>query len=96
MAGRMPVVGLRFFWGAIARVHYDTRERVATLDVPVSVAHGDRDLVIPARMGRAVFEASRRKGELLVVAEGDHNDVPITGADAYWRWFGEAIRAGAH
>jgi pimeloyl-ACP methyl ester carboxylesterase len=96
MAARMPIVGLRFFWSAIARVHYDTRQRVAKLDVPVNVAHGERDLVIPVRMGRAVFEAARRKGGLLIVAEGDHNDVPVSGGDAYWRWFEEAIRGNAH
>ena len=96
MAARMPVVGLRFFWGAISRVHYDTRERVAKLDVPVSVSHGERDLIIPVRMGRAVFEAARKKGRLLIVAEADHNDVPISGGDAYWQWFGEALRGSPH
>jgi pimeloyl-ACP methyl ester carboxylesterase len=37
----------------VARVHWDTAERVAALDAPVWVAHGARDQVIPARMGAA-------------------------------------------
>jgi len=96
MGARMPIVGLRFFWSAISRVHYETRDRVAKLDVPVSVAHGEGDIIIPVRMGRAVFVAARKKGSLLIVAGADHNDVPIVGGDAYWRWFGEALRASAH
>jgi fermentation-respiration switch protein FrsA (DUF1100 family) len=96
MAARMPIVGLRFFWRAISRVHYETQDRVAKLEVPVSVAHGARDLIIPAKMGRAVFDAARKKGGLLIVAEADHNDVPIAGGDAYWEWFAKALRGGSH
>jgi fermentation-respiration switch protein FrsA (DUF1100 family) len=96
MAGLMPVVGVRLIWTAISRVHYQTSVRVATLDVPVSVVHGERDVVVPARMGRAVHAAARRKGSLLVIPEAGHNDVAIAGGDAYWRWLGEAIRSGPH
>ena len=92
MAGRMPVVGLRWFWKAISRVHYETIDRVAKLDVPVHVAHGERDVIIPVRMGRSVHDAARRKGGLLILTEADHNDVPIAGGDAYWHWFAEALR----
>jgi fermentation-respiration switch protein FrsA (DUF1100 family) len=95
MAGRMPVVGLRWLWKAISRVHYETLDRVAKLDVPVHVVHGERDMIIPVRMGRSVHDAARRKGGLLILPEADHNDVPIAGGDAYWRWFGEALRTDA-
>jgi fermentation-respiration switch protein FrsA (DUF1100 family) len=94
MAARMPVVGLTCFWRAISRVHYATVERVASLDVPVSVAHGERDVIVPARMGTAVYAAARRKGELLVVPEAGHNDVAAVGGDDYWRWLARAVGAG--
>lgn len=96
MAGRMPVVGLRLFWRAISRVHYETIDRVAKLDVPVHVVHGERDMIIPVGMGHAVYEAARRKGGLLILPEADHNDVPIAGGADYWRWFAEAVRPGSH
>jgi uncharacterized protein len=95
MAGRMPVVGLRLLWRAISRVHYETMDRVTKLDVPVHVAHGERDMIIPVGMGRGVYAAARRKGGLLIIPEADHNDVPIAGGDAYWRWFAEAVRPGS-
>jgi fermentation-respiration switch protein FrsA (DUF1100 family) len=94
MAARWPLVGLGFFWPAISRVHYETVRHVATLDVPVHVSHGERDIIIPSRMGRAVHDAARRPGQLLMIPEAGHNDVAIVGGDPYWRWIGEAIRPG--
>ena len=80
-------------WGLISRVHYDTRSQVRTLDVPVSVVHGDRDFVIPVRMGRAVFEAARVPGSLLIVAGAGHNDVSDIGGERYWSWLASALPA---
>ena len=82
-------------WRVIARVHFDTRARVARLDAPVWVAHGDADRIIPARMGRAVHAAARRTGGLLVVPDAGHNDVPEVGGAAYWRFLRQALGGAA-
>lgn len=95
MAARWPIVGLGFFWPSISRVHYETAARVAALDVPVHVVHGERDIIIPSRMGREVHAAATRRGQLLMLPEAGHNDVAVVGGDAYWRWIGEAIRPSA-
>jgi pimeloyl-ACP methyl ester carboxylesterase len=95
MAARWPIVGLGFFWGAISRVHYDTHRRVATVDVPVHVAHGDRDIIIPVRMGQAVHAVARRPGQLLIVSEAGHNDVAPAGGEGYWRWLQAALQSSA-
>jgi hypothetical protein len=92
MAKRMFVPGLSLFWSILSRVHYDTVRRVAQLHVPVWVSHGDRDIIIPARMGRAVFEAAAVKGELLMVRGAGHNDVAERGGEAYWDWFRKALK----
>ncbi|HYD54152.1 MAG TPA: alpha/beta fold hydrolase [Gemmatimonadaceae bacterium] len=95
MAARMPIPGLTLLWRAVARVRYDTRARVAALEVPVWVAHGAGDAVIPVEMGREVFAAAARKGELLVVDEAEHNDLRIVAGERYWEWLGRAVgRAG--
>lgn len=91
MAARMGVPGLPALWRLISRVHYDTEARVSRLDTPVFVAHGDRDLIIPAAMGRAVFAAASHKGELLIVPEAGHNDVANAAGEAYWRWLARAL-----
>ena len=86
MARRMFVPGLTLFWSTISRVHFDTVVAVRSLRCPVWVAHGTRDVVIPVRMGREVFNSAAVKGELLIVDGAGHNDVPEVGGEAYWRW----------
>jgi fermentation-respiration switch protein FrsA (DUF1100 family) len=87
MVGR-PMLAL---WRFIARVHFDTVERVRGLEAPVWVAHGDRDMVIPVRMGREVFAAARRPGELLIVPRAGHNDLAEVGGEDYWGWLERAL-----
>jgi uncharacterized protein len=86
MAARLGVPGILPLWRAISRVHYDTRAHIAKLDVPVSVVHGDHDMVTPVHMGREVFQAAHRKGDLLILEAVGHNDVVETGGDRYWDW----------
>jgi fermentation-respiration switch protein FrsA (DUF1100 family) len=78
-------------WKAISRIHFDTREAVSRLEVPVSVAHGKRDRIVPFRMGLEVYEAAKRKGELLVLDQAGHNDVAEIGEDKYWSWLKTAL-----
>ncbi|MEJ7809267.1 MAG: alpha/beta hydrolase [Gemmatimonadaceae bacterium] len=78
-------------WALISRVHYDTRQRVSELDVAVWVAHGRRDVIIPARMGEEVFGSARRKGELFIVPDAGHNDVAEVAGESYWAWVGRAL-----
>ncbi|HKG93792.1 MAG TPA: alpha/beta fold hydrolase [Gemmatimonadaceae bacterium] len=79
-------------WRVISRIHFDTERRVRDLPIPLWVAHGDRDLIIPVRMGRAVFAAAHTPGELLIVSGAGHNDVEERGGDAYWRWVEGALK----
>lgn len=93
MAARMLFPPISPLWGVVSRVHFDTRRIVHEVDVPVFVSHGTRDVVVPVRMGRAVFQGARRPGELLVVPGAGHNDVADVGGSAYWSWIGKAVAA---
>jgi pimeloyl-ACP methyl ester carboxylesterase len=84
---------LAMAWNAVSRIHFDTKRAVSHLDVPVSVAHGKRDRIVPFRMGLEVYQAARRKGELLVLDKAGHNDVADVGGDEYWRWMTAALAA---
>jgi pimeloyl-ACP methyl ester carboxylesterase len=77
---------IALIWNMVSRVHYDTAAHVATLDCPVHVAHGDRDFIVPTRMGRRVHAVARNPGQLLIVSGAGHNDVAERGGVAYWRW----------
>jgi pimeloyl-ACP methyl ester carboxylesterase len=92
MSTRLPLPGLSAFWGLISRIHFDTIRRVTSLGVPVWVAHGDQDVVIPVHMGHEVFQAAAHQGELLIVPSAGHNDVPDVGGAAYWSWLARAVR----
>lgn len=78
-------------WKVISRIHYDTESRVTILDTPVHVVHGNRDLIVPVRMGRRVYEASLVKGQLLIVSGAGHNDLEERGGDRYWNWLVSAL-----
>ncbi len=91
MAMRMMVPPIPGLWPRISRVPYDTRALVSELDIPVFVSHGTRDITIPARMGREVFEAARNRGELLIVERAGHNDVADEGGERYWKWLVNAV-----
>lgn len=93
MGARMYLPGLSPFWRLVSRVHYDTVRRVRSLAVPVWVAHGDNDFVIPVSMGRQVFAAALRQGDLLIVPKAGHNDVPQVAGGTYWTWLGRALAA---
>jgi hypothetical protein len=92
MAPRVISPPLALAFGLISRVHYDTRSAVADIDAPVWVVHGTRDGVIAVEMGRAVFAAARRKGELLIVDDAQHNDLAGLGGAAYWEWLERALK----
>lgn len=78
-------------WKTVSRIHFDTRQLVSKLDVPVSVAHGNRDRVVPIRLGLEVYEAARRKGELLIVEGAGHNDLAEVAGNEYWKWIQGAL-----
>jgi pimeloyl-ACP methyl ester carboxylesterase len=78
-------------WKAFSRIHFDTQRAVSRLDLPVSVAHGKRDRLVPFRMGVGVYEAAKRKGQFLLVDGAGHNDVADVGGEEYWRWVATAL-----
>ncbi|HST07055.1 MAG TPA: alpha/beta fold hydrolase [Gemmatimonadaceae bacterium] len=82
-------------WRAISRIHFDTVVAVSQLDVPVSVAHGRHDRIVPFRMGLEVYQAAKRKGEMLAVETAGHNDVAEVAGVQYWRWITEALKPAA-
>lgn len=83
-----PVV---LVWKAVSRIHFNTQQAVSRLDVPVSVAHGKRDRLVPFRMGVDVYEAAKKKGQFLLVDGAGHNDVADVAGDQYWSWMKAAL-----
>ncbi|HEX6250301.1 MAG TPA: alpha/beta hydrolase, partial [Gemmatimonadaceae bacterium] len=95
LARRLVTLPIASVLRLVSRVPYDTRARVEDLEAPVWVIHGARDMVIPVRMGRAVHEAGRRKGGLVIVETAGHNDLGTAGQRAYWSWLHSALSAAS-
>jgi uncharacterized protein len=54
---------------------YPSLPRIAALDVPLLVLHGDRDEIVPSLHGEALCEAARSPKRLEILAGVGHNDV---------------------
>jgi fermentation-respiration switch protein FrsA (DUF1100 family) len=61
------------YW--LVKDRYDSIEKIAHIGAPLLVVHGERDRVVPARMGREIFAIAREPKEALWLARADHNDV---------------------
>lgn len=70
----------------VARVHYgplaamaggrfDSLARIGGLGVPLFMAHGDRDEVVPFELGTALFAAAPEPKRFVRAVGGSHNDV---------------------
>jgi fermentation-respiration switch protein FrsA (DUF1100 family) len=70
--------------GPFIRTRYDNVAKVPRLKVPILVLHGERDGIVPFRLGRAVFDAAPAPKRFYAIPGADHNDTYVVGGDAYW------------
>jgi fermentation-respiration switch protein FrsA (DUF1100 family) len=54
---------------------FDSLVRIQRLSVPIFVAHGDRDEVVPFALGRQLYNAAPAPKRFLAVSGAHHNDV---------------------
>jgi fermentation-respiration switch protein FrsA (DUF1100 family) len=62
---------------------FDSEQRIARIEAPVLVVHGDRDELIPLAMGERLVQVAPN-ARLLTVAGGAHNDTWVVGGARYW------------
>jgi fermentation-respiration switch protein FrsA (DUF1100 family) len=74
-----------FALAPLVRTRYDNLGKVARLERPLLILHGDRDEVVPFRLGQKLFEAAGQPKTFLAVPGAGHNDVYLVGGAAYWR-----------
>ena len=72
-------------WALDAR--YDNLEKIRRLKSPLLVFHGDRDNIVPHRMGRQLFDRAPQPKSFYSIAGAGHNDTYGVGGAGYWqRW----------
>ncbi len=60
---------------ALARGRFDSLSRVRLLQVPVFVAHGDEDEIVPFTLGETVYQAAPEPKRFFRARGARHNDV---------------------
>jgi fermentation-respiration switch protein FrsA (DUF1100 family) len=63
--------------GLLLRDRFPVADRLATIDVPVTIVYGTHDSVIPPEQSRAVAEAVRGPLHVVEVDGADHNDAVL-------------------
>jgi hypothetical protein len=73
---------------------YESDRHIARVKAPVLVLHGERDAVIPVRMGRAIHALAPEPKKLVLFPDGGHVDLDDYGAaEIVSRWLTETLQA---
>ena len=62
---------------------FDSKPKMATILCPVLFIHGERDSIIPLKLGRALYEAANEPKTWFPIPQADHNDLPWVGGKSY-------------
>jgi fermentation-respiration switch protein FrsA (DUF1100 family) len=65
----LPLIGTLVFRG------FDSKSKIAKIRAPLLFFHGDRDQIIPLRLGRSLFEAAPGPKYFMEVPGAGHNDL---------------------
>ena len=69
----------------LLRDQYDSASHLASFDRPVLVAVAERDSIVPARFGVALYESLPEPKRLVVIKGAEHNDWISRVDEAWWR-----------
>ncbi len=62
---------------------FDSAARVAEVGSPLLVVHGDRDTLIPSRLGQTLYERAREPKRFVLVEGGSHHSTNSVGQAQY-------------
>ncbi|RQQ52927.1 alpha/beta hydrolase [Burkholderia stagnalis] len=69
----------------LLRDRYDSATHLASFGHPVVVAVAERDSIVPARFGKALYDALADPKRLTVMKSAEHNDWISVVDEAWWR-----------
>jgi uncharacterized protein len=72
------------FLAIFSTYRFPTAERLAGVDTPALVLHGDADGVIPFALGRALYDRLTGDKTFVAIPGGDHNDAKPANERVYW------------
>ena len=75
---------LMMLLSAFSTYRFATAEWMSTVRVPALVIHGERDSVIPYRLGERLYQSLPGPKRFITIPGGDHNDPVPADAELYW------------
>ena len=75
----------------LVRTRYDNLAKVPRLAMPLLIAHGERDDIVPFAQGRRLFEAAPEPKRFYAIPGASHNDTYVVGGEPYWRTLREFL-----
>ncbi len=84
-----------FVPSVLIRSRFDVEGKVARVDAPVLVVHGDRDEIVPLAHAERIYALVRAPKRLYVIPGAGHNDTYVVGGEAYFRVWAEFLEAAA-
>lgn len=81
-----------WLWGWLFPDHYDNLTKIADLQVPLLLVHGDADAKVPPTMARRLFARAPGPKCLFLVAGGRHQRLWHRAGTAYWEGWQRFLR----
>jgi alpha-beta hydrolase superfamily lysophospholipase len=91
------VSAMKWGWlpvGGLITQRFDAASRVDKIGAPLLVVHGSEDRLIPAALGRALYERARDPKRFVLVEGGSHHNTNAVGMSAYREAVAELFGVG--
>ncbi len=73
--------------GAFVGDRFDSKAKIARLERPLLMFHGNRDEIVPFDIGRRLYDAAPKPKDFYEIAGAGHNDTVSVGGRAYFERF---------
>jgi hypothetical protein len=70
--------------GPFLRSRFDNIGKIGGIKAPLLIIHGDRDEIVPYRLGKKLFDAAPEPKSFYLIPGSGHNDTYIAGGAAYF------------
>lgn len=71
---------------------FDSLQKIATVNMPVLIAHGTADMTVPLRFSQELFKAAPGRKQLLMIEGGTHNNSMRLGEMQYRKALAELFK----
>ena len=63
--------------------HFDSIDKIKSLQTPLLILHGGADDIIPVAMAKELFAAAPQPKQIVIIPQANHNDLPEFGDRRY-------------